>query len=248
MVILTWAAQRYSSTGPAPADFATSPTCKIGIRPGVALQPLKFSPAAERLPAEVPGLETAYFAMGCFWGSEAMLASCPGVEFTRVGFAGGSFPDPSYSAIGDHVETVEVMFDPEQVSYDELLDHFWNHHNASAKPIFRQYASAVFTTSPLQEKTAKAARKKRNSVSRQPILTTIRTLDRFYPASADHQKHYLSRDSELLAQLPRGSEQRLFTRLATKLNALAGQGGKQDDILQSLTELGVQPKEPATPN
>ena len=79
----------------------------------------------------------AYFAMGCFWGSEALMASAPGVVSTRVGFSGGTFPNPSYSAIGDHVETVEVLYDPAVITYPELLRHFWRHHNSRAKPIFR---------------------------------------------------------------------------------------------------------------
>lgn len=191
------------------------------------------------LPSQMPNLQKAYFSMGCFWGSEAMLASCPGVIFTQVGFTGGDFPNPSYSAIGDHVETVEVTFDPTAISYKHLLDHFWKHHNARAKPIFRQYASAIFTTSTDQETLAKEARSRISDSASSPILTAIIPLVKFYPADQGHQKHYLSQDPDLLDQMPREGRDKLMTRLATKLNAVAGQAGDQADLLKSLLDLGV---------
>jgi peptide-methionine (S)-S-oxide reductase len=186
------------------------------------------------------GLRKAYFSMGCFWGSEAMLASCPGVIFTRVGFAGGTLPNPSYSAIGDHVETVEVLFDPDQVTYARLLDHFWSHHNGHAKPIFRQYASAIFTTDESQAKAAKEVRETRQGASPgAPLLTAIIPLPRFFPADTGHQKYYLSQDPALLAKLPRHGGQKLETRLATKMNALVGRAGDRAELMAQLKHLGL---------
>jgi methionine-S-sulfoxide reductase len=188
----------------------------------------------------MPKLRKAYFAMGCFWGSEAMLGSCPGVMFTRVGFSGGSLPDPSYSAIGDHVETVEVLFDPEQVTYSQLLDHFWSHHNARTRPIFRQYASAIFTVDAEQERLAKEVRERRRAQGgSDPLLTAIKPLERFYPADPGHQKYYLSQDPELLAEMPRDGDAKMQTRLATKLNALIGHEGDRAALKASLEELGL---------
>lgn len=225
---------------PASAETAATSSCSIAGAPQGKLPQLTPSPIAELLPEQMPRLEKAYFSMGCFWGSEAMLASCPGVMFTRVGFTGGTLPDPSYSAIGDHVETVEVLFDPEQVSYRSLLDHFWSHHNAHAKPIFRQYASAIFCSTAQQEQTAKETREKREaSTSGQPLLTAIMPLEKFYPADPGHQKYYLSQDPELLRQLPRFGHQRVETRLATKLNALVGRSGRREDLKVALAELGL---------
>lgn len=201
--------------------------------------PLNPSPIAELLPSQMPKLEKAYFSMGCFWGSEGMLASCPGVMFTRVGFTGGTMPNPTYSAIGDHVETVEVLFDPEKVSYQQLVRHFWAHHNAHAKPIFRQYASAIFTTSPAQEIEAKETRTEQDDQGAEPLLTAIKPLERFYPADPAQQKYYLSQDTDLLTKMPRYGDQRRETRLATKLNALVGHCGDRADLKSSLGELGL---------
>lgn len=179
----------------------------------------------------------AYFAMGCFWGSEAMLASAPGVVSTRVGFAGGSLPDPSYSAIGDHVETVEVVYDPSQINYEELLTHFWKNHNARAKPIFRQYASAIFCEDDKDLARAKSGREKwQATTGEEKVLTAVLPLQTFYPAGETHQKYYLQQDEVLLKSLP---QQDLNTLLATKLNAVSGRAGERATLEETLGELGI---------
>jgi methionine-S-sulfoxide reductase len=236
--VIGWALQG-DSLAPVPGASSSPAACTIAGVPDGEAPELHASPIAELLPTQMPKLRKAYFSMGCFWGSEAMLASCPGVMFTRVGFTGGTLPNPSYSAIGDHVETVEVSFDPDQVSYIQLLDHFWSHHNAHAKPIFRQYASAIFTEDEGQEQAARKMRENRRSSSGDRLLTAIKPLQTFYPADAGHQKYYLSQDPELLERLPRHGEQKLDTRLATKLNALAGHAGQRQHIQNALTELGL---------
>ena len=213
--------------------------CSIAGVPAGVVPPLKPSPIAELLPSQMSKLEKAYFSMGCFWGSEGMLAACPGVMFTRAGFTGGTMPNPTYSAIGDHVETVEVLFDPDRVSYQQLLRHFWAHHNAHAKPVFRQYASAIFTTSTTQQDLAKKTKTEQDRQEPKPLLTAIKPLERFYPADPAQQKYYLSQDADLLARMPRYGDQRRETRLATKLNALVGHCGDRAELKSSLGELGL---------
>lgn len=181
--------------------------------------------------------EKAYFAMGCFWGSEALLAAAPGVVSTRVGFTGGKTPEPSYRAIGDHVETVEVLYDPEVISYPQLLQHFWSRHNARAKPIFRQYASAVFCVEKDQIAMAKEEREAWEAKGEEKVLTAILPAGVFYPAEESHQKYYLQQDSKLLNSLP--AENRLNTVLATKLNAVSGHAGDREALEQQLKALGI---------
>lgn len=213
---------------------ATTQGCKIAKVNSLGLPELELV-LNESAPAKT---EKAYFSMGCFWGSEAMLASCPGVLHTRTGFTGGQTPNPSYSAIADHVETVEVTFDPALTSFEQLLDHFWDHHNARAKPIFRQYASAIFTTSKIQTIEAKSARSQRQTEGgSDPILTAVIPLQKFYPAEAYHQKYYLQQDTELAKLLP-GSD-KYSTQLATKLNALAGRAGDRDLLIEALSPFGL---------
>lgn len=189
----------------------------------------------------VPGTRKAYFAMGCFWGSESMLGSLPGVLGTRVGFSGGTTPDPSYSNIGDHVETVEVTYDPKKVSYRELLDHFWAHHNARAKPIFRQYASAIFCETREEEKAAKAERAAlQKKTETDKLLTAVLPFKAFYPASDHHQKYYLQQDKALFKAL-QDQHLALNSVLATKLNSVAGDDGDRAQLADSLSELGIEP-------
>lgn len=219
---------------------SASATCQVALPPDGRCPKLQWAPLAELLPLQRPGLQRAYFAMGCFWGSEAMLAGCPGVEFTTVGFTGGTAPDPTYQTIGDHVETVEVLYDPKQLSYPALLEYFWSHHNAQAKPLFRQYASAVFTTNPQETEVAKSLRDQKRSAQGEPLLTAVLPLQTFYPADLNHQKHYLQQDPDLVARLPREGSSRWSTRLAVKLNALLGSGGSRKELHSALRELGVQ--------
>ena len=103
--------------------------------------------------------QTAYFATGCFWGAERRFWNLPGVIQTSVGYMGGHKPDPTYKEVctgtTNHAEVVEVIFDPEVISYQRLLAEFWVMHdptslNQQGGDIGTQYRSSIFTTSPEQ--------------------------------------------------------------------------------------------------
>src|SRR5437016_6092398 len=100
-------------------------------------------------------LGVATFAAGCFWGVEARFQQVRGVLDTTVGYAGGTTARPTYrevcSGSTGHAEAVEVLFDPERISYRALLEHFWEIHDASRARGKAQYRSAIFTHSPEQE-------------------------------------------------------------------------------------------------
>ena len=104
-------------------------------------------------------MEKATFAAGCFWGVEAAYRQLDGVTGTRVGYIGGQTDSPTYEEVCSgrtgHAEAVEVTYDPERVSYEELLEVFWSNHNPTTRDrqgfdIGSQYRSAVFTHSPEQ--------------------------------------------------------------------------------------------------
>lgn len=216
--------------------------CRISVVDNQYSPTFEVAQAALSVPGESDRFQKAYFAMGCFWGSEALLAGAPGVVSTRVGFAGGTLENPTYRSIGDHVETVEVLYDPDLITYPELLRHFWRHHNARAKPIFRQYASAVFAVDESQEKAAKKERRAwQQKTGGDKLLTAVLPIQKFYPAGESHQKYYLQQDPPLLESLPDG-EQKLNTLLATKLNAVAGRGGERESLEKTLAELGINPE------
>ena len=111
--------------------------------------------------------QTAYFATGCFWGAERRFWNLPGVIQTSVGYMGGNKPDPTYKEVctgtTNHAEMVEVIFDPEVISYQRLLAEFWVMHdptslNQQGGDIGTQYRSSIFTTSPEQMQQALASK------------------------------------------------------------------------------------------
>ena len=121
-------------------------------------------------PLEAPfpaGLEMAMFGLGCFWGAERKFWEAPGVYTTAVGYAGGLTPNPTYeevcSGLTGHTEVVLVVFDPKQISYDALLKMFWESHDPTqgmrqGNDVGTQYRSAIYTTTPEQQKAAEASR------------------------------------------------------------------------------------------
>src|SRR3954452_5194461 len=121
-------------------------------------------------PIEPPfpdGLETAVFGMGCFWGAERKFWQTEGVYTTAVGYAGGFTPTPTYEEVCSgrtgHTEAVLVVFDPAQISYDELLRVFWEGHDPTqgmrqGNDVGTQYRSAIYTDGPGQLAAAEASR------------------------------------------------------------------------------------------
>ncbi len=148
---------------------------------------------------------------------------------TRVGYAGGAKQSPTYEAIGDHVESVEVLYDPEVVSYGELLDVFWKAHDPSGRPYTNQYSSVVLTTADAQLATARESARRYEAASGKSVATRIEPLSRFYPAEDYHQKYYLRQDPTLAREFKAmfGASEQAFrdSAAAAKVNGyLAGDG------------------------
>ena len=142
----------------------------------------------------------ATFAAGCFWHVEDIFNKTPGVRSTKVGYTGGSIPNPTYEEVcmnnTGHAEAVQVEYDPERVSYGKLLDIFWANHNPTTPnrqgmDIGTQYRSAIFCHDQTQMNAAKASRNKLDSSDTygMPIVTEILSAVPFYPAEEYHQKY-----------------------------------------------------------
>jgi peptide-methionine (S)-S-oxide reductase len=142
----------------------------------------------------------ATFGAGCFWGVEAAFRQVPGVTATAVGYAGGTTDNPDYRAVCSHgtghAEVVEVDYDPERVSYEQLLDVFWSNHNPTTKnrqgfDIGDQYRSVIFVHDDEQKATALASRDalERSGTWRRPIVTEIEPAPRFWVAEDYHQQY-----------------------------------------------------------
>ncbi len=145
-------------------------------------------------------MSRATFAAGCFWGVEATFRETPGVIDTHVGYTGGTLPNPTYEDVcghrTGHAEAVEVEFDPQKVSYDELLKVFWENHdptqlNRQGPDFGTQYRSAIFFHDPAQEAAARTSKARLEQARRfrKPIVTEITAASTFYPAEEYHQRY-----------------------------------------------------------
>lgn len=145
-------------------------------------------------------MQKATFGAGCFWGVEAAFRRVQGVVDTRVGYTGGTTEDPSYEEVctgrTGHAEAVEVTFDPERVSYEALLDVFWDAHdptqrNRQGPDVGTQYRTAVFYHDAAQQAAAQASKERREASGayRRPIATEITPASAFYKAEAYHQRY-----------------------------------------------------------
>jgi peptide-methionine (S)-S-oxide reductase len=142
----------------------------------------------------------ATFAAGCFWGVEATFRQLPGVLSTRVGYTGGKVENPTYKDVctdtTGHAEAVEVEYDPAKISYDKLLNVFWENHdptqlNRQGPDFGKQYRSAIFFHDAEQECAAKASKEAVEKSRRfsKPIVTQIVPAEKFYEAEDYHQQY-----------------------------------------------------------
>jgi peptide-methionine (S)-S-oxide reductase len=145
-------------------------------------------------------LEKATFGAGCFWGVEDTFRNLKGVVSTAVGYMGGDLENPTYQDVctgtTGHAEVVEITFNPEEISYDNLLDVFWKQHdpttlNRQGPDIGIQYRSVIFYHSPKQESAAQASIKtlQESGSYKKDIVTAIEAATTFYKAEKYHQQY-----------------------------------------------------------
>ena len=142
--------------------------------------------------------QKAVFAAGCFWGVESNFRAIPGVSAARVGYTGGHSENPTYPQVckGDtgHAEAVEVVFDPEAVSYGQLLDAFWKMHDPTQKnrqgpDVGSQYRSAVFFQDDAQKNAAEESLRQLQARLSKPVATEIAPAQTFWEAEDYHQRY-----------------------------------------------------------
>src|SRR5579859_1834687 len=143
--------------------------------------------------------ESAVLAGGCFWCLDAAYRRIEGVTDVVAGYAGGERPDPTYEQVCSgrtgHAEVVSVEFDPNVISFADLLDIFWTIHdpttlNRQGADVGTQYRSAIFYQDEAQRAAAEASRAAAQELWPQPIVTEITPLATFYPAEEYHQNYY----------------------------------------------------------
>jgi peptide-methionine (S)-S-oxide reductase len=143
----------------------------------------------------------ATFGAGCFWHVEDLLSKTKGVTSTSVGYIGGQLPNPTYEEVctdqTGHAEAVEVEFNPDEISYQELLDVFWKNHNPTTlnrqgPDVGNQYRSAIFYHDEQQKEIAEKSKESLDSSTAfdDPIVTQIMPAPKFYKAEEYHQKYF----------------------------------------------------------
>lgn len=144
--------------------------------------------------------ELATFGAGCFWGVEVTFRNTPGVKDAIVGYLGGTMANPTYKDVctgrTGHAEVVQVKYDPAEVTYDKLLDVFWENHdpttlNRQGPDVGTQYRSAVFYHSPEQKRLAEESKASLEASGRfrRPVVTEITPASTFYLAEDYHQRY-----------------------------------------------------------
>lgn len=144
--------------------------------------------------------ETAILAGGCFWGMEKLLGSRAGVLFTRVGYTGGEMPNATYNDHGNHAEALEIVFDPRQISYRQILEFFFQIHDPTTahgqgNDMGGSYRSAIFYVDAGQKRVAEQTVADVNASGLWPAkaVTEITAAGPFWVAEPEHQK-YLERN------------------------------------------------------
>ena len=166
---------------------------------------------------------TATFGTGCFWGPDARFGAVDGVVRTRVGYAGGTKRDPTYHSLGDHTEVFQVDFDPDTVTYRDLLKLVFESHTPQRQTGKTQYQNVVLAATAEQRATLNeflAAR----GLTADGIGTRIEQLSRFYPAEEYHQKYTLRSVSSFMNAFDAaeyGDDDLRESPIAAKLNGYA---------------------------
>ena len=163
---------------------------------------------------------------------------------TRVGYAGGTVPDPTYDHIGDHSESIQIDYDPDVISYADLLDVFWQAHHPVTPAYVRQYASLILYHDKEQRRLAEESKQREEERSGGRLYTEILPLTTFYPAEDYHQKYELRGNPALLrtfvAIYPDPDDLRDSTAAAC-VNAYIAGYGTLADLEADRAGLGLPP-------
>jgi peptide-methionine (S)-S-oxide reductase len=167
--------------------------------PLLLLSLMSTTPAAATSTAEPNTTEIAVFGSGCFWCTEAVFERVPGVRRVVSGYTGGHVPNPTYQQIctgtTGHAEVTRIEFDPVLVSYEKLLEVFFDSHdpttlNRQGADEGTQYRSAIFYVNEAQQRAAARAKIAAQALFDDPIVTEITPLGKFYEAEAYHQDYF----------------------------------------------------------
>lgn len=156
---------------------------------------------------EVINLDTATFGTGCFWCTEAIFQQMKGVVKVTSGYSGGHIENPTYEQVcgknTGHAECLQIVYDKNKITYDELLEIFWQSHdpttlNKQGNDVGPQYRSVIFYRDPEQQDLAEKYKSEldESGAFDKPVVTTVEPLKNFYPAEASHQDYYKNNSAQ----------------------------------------------------
>lgn len=175
------------------------PLLACGAEPAATAPPKQPAGPPVTAPPMTETQQTATFANGCFWCTEAVFQRLKGVEKVVSGYIGGQVKNPTYDEVcagtTGHAEAIQITFNPTVVTFDKLLEVFWASHdpttlNRQGHDVGTQYRSGVFYHSEAQKKTAEESKTKHQPDFKDPIVTEITKADIFYPAEGYHQNYF----------------------------------------------------------
>jgi len=171
----------------------------LALNFSAAAQPALFMNVTNKIEGAAPKTETADLGGGCFWCMEAVFERLPGVISVTSGYAGGNTENPTYEQVctetTGHAETTEIVFDPSKISYNQLLDVFWQAHdpttlNRQGADVGTSYRSIILYRNEKQKLEAEKSMLEAQKNFKNPIVTQIVPLTKFYPAEDYHQEYY----------------------------------------------------------
>jgi peptide-methionine (S)-S-oxide reductase len=162
-----------------------------------------------------------------------------------VGYAGGSTPDPTYRSIGDHSETIQIDYDPSQISYEDLLAVFWESHSPTSRPFSQQYASVILFHDQEQERLASQSKEQEAAKLGRQVFTEIRPFTEFYLAEDYHQKYWLQQAPDIMERLRviyPDSADFVNSTAAARLNGFVGGNATLEELRASFDGLDLPPE------
>jgi peptide-methionine (S)-S-oxide reductase len=161
---------------------------------------------------------------------------------TRVGYAGGSKLNPTYHSLGNHSETIQIDYDPTQITYEELLDVFWNNHSPTSRSVSRQYASIAFTHDEEQRQLAMETKERQEAERGRQIHTEIVPYTEFWRAEDYHQKYRLRGVKDLMGEFEAmypHTHDLVDSTAAARVNGYSGGHGTMEQLEEEISRLGL---------
>lgn len=186
--------------------------------------------------------KTATFGMGCFWGPSAEFAMVDGVIRTRVGYTGGKSTMPSYDDLGNHIEVIEVDYNPAVITYEGLVKAYFEYYDATVRPYSQRVKSVVFYRTNKEKRIASNIKAQVSKQVNQALFTEIDPVDVFYLAESEHQLSYLKKETSLYGEITQifpDEELQLLSVLASKLNGIIAGFGSEEQVLLVLKDSGL---------